>query len=1090
MYVKKRNGETEEVSFDKVKTRILLQSKDLKFINPIEIAQKVCTRIYDGVKTTELDELTSQICACHITDHPDYGILASRIIISNHQKNTSPSFSETVEQLYNHYDTERGIKNQLISDELYEFVENNKGKLNDVIDYDRDYLIDYFGFKTLERSYLLSVNKQVIERPQHLFMRVAIGIHGNDLKDILETYELMSKKYFIHATPTLFNSGTPRPQMASCFLQAMEEDSIDGIYKTLGKCANISKYSGGLGLHIHNIRGNGAYIRGTHGKSNGIIPMLGVFNKTAMYVDQCFRGDTHIYTLDGPIKIERIKEGNKVLTKEGSYKKVLKVIKNTVKKPTLRIRTQNAIDTIYVTKEHQVYALQDVPSVPLNEIEKVLENENKIIPKFIDAKKLTTFDYIGYPIPDTDVDDLYDDDYCMFSGIVFGNGVIEKDICEVSFYRDKGYDSRMFLVNYLSDNDIEHEQILNKNFNIIKWKITDQDESKPITNIYDLNKENTASFLKGCLKANGCSINDNYKAMFYNTQNKRIGYSIRNLFFKLEVLVDGFYKANHNHYVICIPYTNVLFEMFEYKGKLTENLTYFKYKDILWTGIKSIDEMKEFNGMVYDLNIEDNHNYVTEMGIVHNSGKRNGNIAIYLEPSHPDIWNFIQLRKNHGNEEERCRELFTALWMPDLFMERVEKDEMWSLFCPDTYPELSELYGEEYKKRYVELENDNKYVKQIKAQDLWKEICISQKETGTPYICYKDACNIKSNQNNIGTIKSSNLCSEIIEYSDKDETAVCNLASIGLPMFIEDGKFNFKKLHKIAQILTKNLNKIIDRGFYPIIEAKRSNERHRPIGIGVQGLADVFAIMKYSFDSNEAKELNKQIFETIYHGALSMSCDLALKYGTYSTYKGSPISRDILQYDMWKIEPSELWDWKDLKEKIKKNGIRNSLLISLMPTASTSQILGFNECFEPFTSNIYNRRTLAGEFFIVNKYLIKELIELGIWNKDIKNKIIHESGSIQNIDEIPDSIKTIYKTAFELHPRSIIDQAIQRGPYICQSQSMNLFIEEPDITRISNIHFYTWKNGLKTGLYYLRTKPKAKMQQFTIEPEKCESCSA
>lgn len=789
MRVQKRDLSYETVSFDKVLRRIQNLSEDLD-INSYEIAQKICNRIYDGVKTSELDELTAISCSSLIADSPDYDKLGSRIMISNHQKKTSPSFSETIEILYNN-------DFKLISDELYDIVKTHKDKLNSYIDYNRDFLFDYFGFKTLERAYLIRVKDKVVERPQHMLMRVALGIHGYDLKDALETYDGMSQKMFLHATPTLFNYGTPKQQGSSCFLLHNSDDSIEGIYKTLSDCAMISKYSGGIGMHIHNVRAKNSVIRGTNGKSDGIIPMLRVYNSTARYVNQ--------------------------------------------------------------------------------------------------------------------------------------------------------------------------------------------------------------------------------------------------------------------------------------------------------------------------------------------AGKRNGSIAIYLEPWHADVEKFLDMRKNHGNEEERARDLFYALWIPDLFMERVRNNGMWSLMCPDECKGMSDVYGDDFVELYEKYESEGKFRKQMKAQDLWIKILESQIETGTPYMLYKDHVNRKSNQKNLGVIKSSNLCVEIMEYTAPDEIAVCNLASLCLPSYVEDGKFNFEKLGKYAKILCKNLNKIIDKNFYPVDKAKKSNLRHRPIGIGVQGLSDTYMMLKMPYESDAAKELNKQIFETIYYYSMTMSMEISMKReqmlesnkdttynvnlceyetnltkyrGAYSTFEGSPLSEGIFQFDMWGVVPT-MYDWEDLRQKVMKYGVRNSLLIAPMPTASTSQIMGFTESFEIITSNIYKRKTLAGEFIILNKYLINDLIEKKLWSKDMKEKILIKEGSIQNIDEIPADIQELYKTSWEIKQKKYIDQAKDRGAFVCQSQSMNLFVDDPTFNKLNNIHFYTWTSGLKTGMYYLRTKPKANTQQFTIDPTKsknnydvvdttdaCESCSA
>lgn len=780
MRVIKRNGDYEDVSFDKVLKRLKNLSNDLK-IDVSEIAQKVCVRIYDGVKATELDELAAHMCSSLSVENPEYSTLASRIIISNHHKNTSPSFSETVQILYNNNNSV-----PLISDEMYDIVMKNKEKLNSYIDYSRDYLFDYFGFKTLERAYIMRVSKKIIERPQHLWMRVAIGIHGNDIKEVLQTYDLMSKKYFTHATPTLFNAGTNKPQLSSCFLCSMNEDSVVGIYETLKELALISKYAGGIGIHIHQIRGKGSYIKGTNGTSNGIIPMLRVFNNTARYIDQ--------------------------------------------------------------------------------------------------------------------------------------------------------------------------------------------------------------------------------------------------------------------------------------------------------------------------------------------AGKRLGSIAVYLEPWHTDVEAFLELKKNHGNEEDRCRDLFLALWIPDLFMERVKENKKWSLMCPNTSSGLSDVYGDDFKTLYEKYEAEGKYIKQINAQDLWFKILEAQIEQGVPYILFKDSANKKSNQKNLGTIKSSNLCAEVLIYSSPEETGVCNLASICLPSFVdvEKKEFDFEKLHEITKIITKNLNKVIDKNFYPTEKARVSNLRHRPIGIGVQGLADVFVQMRYPFESDDSKNLNKMIFETIYHAAVEASMELSKKRhaiiqdikngvsneninnyvnefekdimntkysGAYTSFETSPIANGMFQFDLWDQKPSDRYDWDKLRADIKEHGMRNSLLLSPMPTASTSQIMGFNESFEPFTNNIFQRKTLSGEFIIINKYLINDLINLGIWNKDMKDRILLENGSIQNIQEIPDNLKELYKTTWEIKQKNIIDMSADRGIYICQTQSLNIFMEDPDFQKLSSMHFYSHAKGLKTGTYYLRTRPKAKTQQFTIDPE-------
>jgi len=760
MLVIKRDQRKESVKFDKITARIekLSYGLNTKYVKTIEIAKKVIDGIYDGVSTQELDELAAETAATLTTKHPDYAVLAARISISNLHKTTSKSFSSTMKRLYTYINPKTGKNASLLSKEVYGIINKNAAILDSSIIYDRDFSYDYFGFKTLEKSYLLKLNGIVVERPQHMLMRVAIGIHKENIDAAIETYNLLSEKWFTHATPTLFNAGTPKPQLSSCFLLTMKDDSIEGIYDTLKQCAKISQSAGGVGLSIHNVRASGSYINGTNGISNGIIPMLRNFDMTARYVDQ-------------------------------------------------------------------------------------------------------------------------------------------------------------------------------------------------------------------------------------------------------------------------------------------------------------------------------------------GGGKRKGSFAIYLEPWHADIFEFLQLKKNHGKEELRARDLFYAMWVPDLFMKRVEANENWSLFSPDETKDLHETYGDDFEKLYTKYEKEGKARKSIKAQDLWFEILESQIETGNPYILYKDAANKKSNQKNLGTIKSSNLCTEIMEYTSPDEVAVCNLASIALNKFVKDDMtYDHKKLYEITKVITKNLNKVIDVNYYPIEEAKNSNMRHRPIGIGVQGLADAFILMRYAFDSKEAKKLNTEIFETIYFGAMEASMEIAKKDGAYESYKGSPVSKSIFQFDMWGITPnSNRWDWTKLKQKVKKNGVRNSLLLAPMPTASTSQILGNNECFEPYTSNIYTRRVLSGEFIVVNKHLLKDLIKLNLWDDSMKDRLMEANGSIQKIKEIPENIKLLYRTVWEISQKSVIDMAADRGAYICQSQSMNIHMQDATFGKLTSMHFHAWKKGLKTGLYYLRTKAATDAIKFTIVKDEKKS---
>lgn len=756
MYVVKRDGRKEPVMFDKITARIRKLCYGLNpLVDPVKISLRVIEGLYDGVTTSELDNLAAEVSATMTTSHPDYAKLAARVSVSNLHKNTKKSFSDVVADLYEYVNPRTGKKAPLIADDVYEVIMNNKEELDSSIIYSRDFGYDYFGFKTLERSYLLKLDGKIAERPQHMLMRVAVGIHLDDLEAVKETYELMSKKYFTHATPTLFNSGTPKPQMSSCFLLAMQDDSIDGIYDTLKQTAKISQSAGGIGLSIHNVRATGSYIGGTNGTSNGIVPMLRVYNDTARYVDQ-------------------------------------------------------------------------------------------------------------------------------------------------------------------------------------------------------------------------------------------------------------------------------------------------------------------------------------------GGGKRKGSFAMYIEPWHADIFDFLDLKKNHGKEEMRARDLFYAMWIPDLFMERVQNNEEWTLMCPNECPNLFNVHSEEFEKLYLQYESEGKGRKTIKARELWEKILESQIETGTPYMLYKDAANRKSNQQNLGTIRSSNLCTEILEYTSPDEVAVCNLASIALPMFIKDGQFDHKELFRITKRVTRNLNRVIDRNYYPVKEAENSNMRHRPIGLGVQGLADTFIKLRLPFTSDEAKKLNQEIFETLYFAAVTASKEMAIEEGAYSTFKGSPISKGDFQHNLWGIKDEELsgrWDWAKLRKEVMEHGVRNSLLVAPMPTASTSQILGNNEAFEPYTSNIYTRRVLSGEFIVVNKHLLEDLVALGLWDEELKQAIMRANGSIQHIDIIPEDLKELYKTVWELSMKDIIDMSRHRGYFIDQSQSLNLFMENANFAKLTSMHFYAWKSGLKTGMYYLRTKSAVDAIKFTLSKE-------
>ena len=1353
MRVIKRGGELEEIAFDKILNRIKKLGMEANInVNYSSLTMKVIDQLYDKIHTTKIDELTADHCISLSTHHPDYATLAGRILISNHQKNTNPSFSEVMKQLYYFYDI-HGEQCPIVSQELWETVSSNRDLFDEMVCHERDYLIDFFGFKTIERAYLCKINNIIVERPQYMWLRVAIGIHGQNIDDIKETYNLMSQKYFTHATPTLFNAGSPRPQLSSCFLQAMENDSVDGIYNTLKECAQISKYSGGIGLHIHNIRCKNSHIRGTNGKTDGIVPMLKVFNSTARYINQCFAPETIVYSKDGPKQMKDITTSDELITLDGTFKRVNKIIINKVKKEILEIETANSLFPVRVTKEHEIYAINH----------ETQNEQGQYTPSFLSAGLLKEDNLMAFPIPS------YVDEKHVMS--------------KPDFYQSYG------------------------------TLIGNQTNPKMPSYYLHLSQEKTLKLIMGIFESSNFNIQTNT----YSSKNTVFISQIKYLLLKLGILT-----SSSNEFEITVP--------IQYKVQV-KTIPTPTSDNILWTPITKITKI-EYEGDVYDFNMIDNHNYLTDMGLVHNSGKRNGSFAIYLEPWHGDIESFLEMRKNHGDEEMKARDLFYALWVPDLFMERIKENKKWSLFCPDECPGLSDVYGAKFKELYETYESSGKARKTVDARDLWFKVLDAQMETGTPYLLYKDAANMKSNQKNIGTIKSSNLCvapetlvltseghlpiseleckeikvwngqqfshtmvfktgenqelieietsdgcvlhctpyhrffienkssstkdkeasvveaqhlsvndvivscdfpivdgdvhldtfditqvprgnvtmeskikwltvfcekygvvssklnllqsaisimhknqqllmlvkymlqtcginchvhktsyfnylypetgyytlkinythlrhlmdngfrynselinkmlqqkydegpseeqqstldiikvvkitnknrkddtycfnepinhvgifnglltsqcTEIIQVSDEKETSVCNLASIGLPSCVDPitREFDYTKLHQVTKVITNNLNKIIDINYYPTPKSQRSNLLNRPIGIGVQGLADVFMMMDVPFHSEEAKKINIDIFETIYHAALEKSNEIAIdrhhklkrfhaffnnmktlntnkaeeyvktdmifehfselkpvygemdnlsneRCGSYSSFEGSPASLGYLQFDMWNVAPlSKRYDWASLKQSIRKYGMRNSLLLAPMPTASTSQILGFNECFEPITSNIYSRSTLAGEFILANKYLMNDLIGLGLWNEKIKDNIIANKGSIQQLTVLPQHIRDKYKIVWEIPMKHIIDMSADRGVYICQSQSLNLWLEDPNYNTLTSMHFYAWKKGLKTGIYYLRRKAKHCPQQFSIEPERkqedentqhdeiCEMCSA
>uniref|UniRef100_A0A6C0D7E4 ribonucleoside-diphosphate reductase n=1 Tax=viral metagenome TaxID=1070528 RepID=A0A6C0D7E4_9ZZZZ len=1107
MKVSKRNGSTEPISFDKILGRIRKASKSLH-VNPDSLTQQVLARIYDGVKTSEIDELTSQLAASLSTTHPDYGTLASRIAISNHQRNTDPSFTNVMISLNNQVNSKTQETISYVNDEIISVLKEHGKEIDAKIDHDRDYLFDYFGFKTLEKSYLLrDSNRKILERPQHLWMRVSIAIWPHDLKKAFETYDYMSQKYFTHATPTLFNAGTMRQQLSSCFLLSMADDSIAGIYKTLGDCAMISKHAGGIGLHLHNIRARGSLIKGTNGSSNGIVPMLRVFNNTARYVDQCFTPETLVYTQNGIKKIEDINTTDKVLTSNGNYEVVNMPVRHEYNGEMLKIQVKNAISSIQVTPEHQIFALKgQAKGINFDVIRNRLTKEIAK-PEFEDAKDLVLGDFVVYPIPNyvNDIESLSEDD-CRLYGIMLGDGHISESIAYVSLHTENKKNTAEFVLKYFENRGIKNVVQEREDLNTrIRWSPNANGFKFTRSQLYDLNKEKhidismlhlptnkLIQIIRGLIETDGCV---GTKEVSVEMSSDNVIEGLRYMLLRLGCLASGYdrdrigdvssYKnitTRKTTKVLRIPRIEEIMKYFP-DSPPSEYVSYLKHNNYIYSRIESI-EQTTYNGVVHDFEIAEPHDYtVAHLGIAHNGGgKRNGSFAMYLEPWHADVEDFLRMKQNTGAEEERARDLFYALWIPDLFMKRIEENGMWSLFCPNEAPGLPDVVGDEFEALYTKYESEKRYRKQIPAQKLWFEILDAQIESGTPYLLYKDAANKKSNQQNVGVIKSSNLCTEIMEYSDANETAVCNLASIGLPAFVKKDKFDFGLLRKVVTLVTHNLNRVIDINYYPTKETHTSNMRHRPIGLGIQGLADVFAMMRLSWETPEASELNKKIFEHMYYAALEASMEDAKKDGPYASFAGSPSSKGILQFDMWGVKPSVDLDWDKLKKNIVKHGLRNSLLVAPMPTASTSQILGYNECFEPFTTNIYTRRTLAGEFVVINKYLLKELIDLGIWNEDLKQKIVAHNGSIQDIVEISDSIKPRYKTSWELSQKILIDMAADRGAFICQSQSLNLFMADPNYAKLTSMHFYGWKKGLKTGCYYLRTKAPVAAQKFTVDP--------
>ena len=1093
MSVRKRDGMSQDMSFDKILRRVKKLGAEVSpplAINYSQLVIKVIDQLYDNISTTNIDELTAEQCASLSTSNYDYGILANRIIVSNHHKNTPAAFTDAMQRLYQRQDVQ-GQPAPLLHESFWQLVQRHGPVLDAMIDCQRDYLFDYFGFKTLERAYLMKLNGEIVERPQHMWLRVALGIHGEALDAVKETYDLLSLKYFTHATPTLFNAGTLRPQLSSCYLLGMESDSIDGIYNTLKDCASISKWAGGIGLHVHNVRATGAHIGGTNGTSNGLVPMLRVFNMTARYVDQCFPPETLVQTLDGSKPIAEVTIMDRVLTSDGTYQAVQKPVRHQYAGPLLHITLKGHDNKVRVTPAHQIFSIRaaslSAASLSAASLSAASVSAMPLDPIFQSAETLRVGDLVAVPLPtyEADLPHLTLDD-CFFYGTLLSSKCTwdtDKQCIRVNFTTSLNQSMALnFVLEYLQKRGIV--VLVNDPYNELnnlhlEWSVAQPGWIWPTDFFVDLKKkipspllhlpkakifEILKGFQEGQTMQNETMQNETRQNE--TRQSEAFAADLAYLFLRLGIFYGGF-----------VP-------------RMTQTH--------MFVPISAIDFEAHYEGVVHDFEIDAPHDYtISQLGIVHNGGgKRNGSFAIYLEPWHADIEAFLELKKNHGDEELRARDLFYALWLPDLFMQKVKADEDWALFCPHQCPGLADCYGEAFQHLYDSYVAAGKAAKMVKARALWYKILDSQMETGTPYLLYKDAANKKSNQQNLGVIKSSNLCCEIIEYSDGQETAVCNLASIALNKFVlPDRTFDYAELHRVTQVVTRNLNKIIDVNFYPTPKTQKSNWLHRPIGIGVQGLADTFALMDLAFHSAEARVVNKQIFETMYHAALSSSCTLAQKDGPYSSFQGSPAAQGQLQFDLWQVDPgTERYDWPALKAAIKQHGLRNSLLLAPMPTASTSQILGNNECFEPFTSNLYARRTNAGEFVVVNKYLMEELREAGLWTTALKNEIIFHKGSVQQLTCLTPHQKEKYKTVWEIPMKHLIDLSADRGAFICQSQSLNLWVEDPDYKSLTALHFYSWQAGLKTGLYYLRRKAKHQAQQFTLQPitegAECENCSA
>ncbi len=1129
MYVINRSGVRESIRYDKITDRNIELASDLD-VDVTKLSQLVIQSLKDGMTTSDIDLLSSETAFYMSTYEPQYDILASRIAISNLHKSTKRSFSAIVADLYNSVNKRTGKKTKVISKTTYDFVMAHMEEIDNAICHERDYNYNYFGFKTLEKSYLLKIDNKIVERPQHMLMRVAIGIHGpctregyereGDLEKALETYRYMSQGLFTHASPTLFNAGSESGQYSSCFLLMME-DELEHIYTTNLRSALISKHAGGIGIDITNVRSKGSAIHSTNGTSDGIVPMIQTFNATARYCNQCILPTVVVYCKDGIKQIKDVKIDDFVITNDGSYKKVNDIFINDKEEEIYKISVAGGFEPLLCTHEHKIMCIEDETKDSYENICKRLDKGTKEI-KYLWADQLKKKYFLGFPKPTFSKDnDFWTEELCRYYGILLGDGSIcrSSNSCRV----------QVSLNNTTKKNTMKFIEDLYSSFNLHYWKTNDNNDihvttsylNKYIPNIeeiiYDENHEKCmtseilhlpinkiSKCLKGLFETDGF-ITDS--GIFFGSTSKNLIFSVRYMLLRIGILCTV-QTVNHVgqvkninkkgipiickkiYYSLRVPKLKILkdLDIIHNFIETTKVSTYFEYNNTLFTRIKNI-EKTYYEGKVYDLSIDTNHNYLTDSGLVHNSGKRKGSIAMYLQPWHPDIFEFVALRYNTPPDEIRARDIFLALWIPDIFMRRVEKDEMWSLICPSVVPRLTETYGEEFEQIYEEAERDGLYVKQIKARELWNAILSAQEETGMPYINYKDSINKKSNQKNIGIIRSSNLCSEIVEYTDRNSVAVCNLASIALPRFYKNGKFDFDLLREVVRTTIINLNKIIDINFYPVKEAETNNLAYRPVGLGIQGLADLFAICKTPWGSDKAKLINRIVFECIYYYALEMSYELSQIHGSYSAFEGSPASQGILQYHMWNTEPltkeshdsfiHPVLDWDSLIERVKK-GLRNSLLIACMPTASTAQILGNNESIEPFTSNIYSRNVLSGTFTIVNQHLYKDLKEKDLWTKRIVDSIISHDGSIQEIPEIPLDIKELYKTVWEIPQKVLVDYSIDRGAFIDQTQSLNIFMAHPTHAKLSSMHLYSWKNGAKTSNYYIRSKPSRNAVKFTI----------